>query len=64
MPHLVGRWYVRLAEFGLVVPQARFIDGTPIRLHVPNAQHVGSTIWRLLGEKAVNEPDNTCHVSE
>jgi hypothetical protein len=47
---------VRETEFGLVVPQARFIDGTPIPLHVPNAQHVGSTIWTLLGEKAVNEP--------
>lgn len=51
---LTGRWYVRGAEVGQVVPQARMVDGTPIRLHVPNPQHVESTLWRLLGGPAEN----------
>lgn len=52
------RWYFRGAEVGPIVPQARSRDGTAIRLHVPHPQHVESTIWKVLGDEAVNEPDS------
>jgi hypothetical protein len=41
-----------------LVPRAPFVDGTPIRLQVPNPEHVESTLWKVLGDEAVNEPDS------
>lgn len=52
---LRGRWYLRGAEVGLVVPQVRLVEGTSLRRHVPNPQHVESTIWKLLGGPADND---------
>jgi hypothetical protein len=52
---LTGRWYVRTAEVGRLVAQVRLIDGTPLRLNVPNPQYVGSSLWKLLGGPAEND---------
>src|SRR5687768_6885278 len=46
------RWYVRTVDIGRVVPRIRLPDGTPIRFHVPVPEHVGSTLWKILGGRA------------
>jgi hypothetical protein len=34
----------------------RSLAGTAVRLHVPHPEHVESTLWKVLGDEAVNEP--------
>jgi hypothetical protein len=50
------RWYFRGAEVGRIVAQSRSLDGTAVRFHVPHPEHVESTLWKVLGDEAVNEP--------
>ena len=47
---------VLLDELQQRFPRARLLDGTAVRLHVPRPEHVESTLWRILGDEAVNEP--------
>jgi hypothetical protein len=53
---LAVRWCLRGAEVGRIVLQAWPLDGAVIRLHVPHPEHVESTLWKVLGDEAVNEP--------
>jgi hypothetical protein len=50
-----GQWHRRNGKVGVVMPRARSVKAMPVRLHVPNPQHVESTIWRILGEAPAND---------